>query len=108
MVGLTTRDHAPPEVVVALVTALKLVAAKGSASKLTVSPGLLLETLPDRVTLLPKTTTGRETEIVTDAGFDAVAAAATSIAVARPARNTIVLLMGTPLSCLRRNEGLPR
>jgi hypothetical protein len=68
MVGLTTRDHVPPAAVVVLVTALKLVAAKGSASTFTDSPALWFETLPDSVTLSPKTTTGRDTEIVTDGG----------------------------------------
>jgi hypothetical protein len=54
--------------------------------------------LPDRVTLLLKTTLGRETEIVTDCGDAAVPALATSSVADRAARTMIVLRIGKPLS----------
>src|SRR5947208_5523653 len=53
IVGLTTSVHWPPAVVVTLPSALKLVAPDGSASTSTVSPALLLETLPESETLPP-------------------------------------------------------
>jgi hypothetical protein len=57
-----------------------------------------LETLPDRVTLLPKTTLGRETEIVRDCGDAAVPALAASSVADRAARTMIVLRIKNPFS----------
>src|SRR5436190_2200504 len=83
---------------VPVVSVLKLDAPDGSASTSTFSPTLWSETLPDRVTLLPKTTLGRETEIVTDCGDAAVPALATSSVTDRAARIMIVLRIKNPFS----------